>query len=135
MTELVREMAALVGLLSSLGKLAHIAFLLIVVTQLKHPFLYNELNHLSSKVAELQVAMELSSPVIYVDIQHSACEKTWTAPLKPLTSDQNLLRALNLVQEFALVNVLLLCNNAALNPGPEENTCAACHKNFKKSHT
>lgn len=85
-------MAALVSLSYFLGKLVHIAFLVIVVTQLKHQLLYKDSNHLLSKAVNLQVAMEISNPmVVFENTRYDARKSTRIAALEPATPEQILL--------------------------------------------
>ena len=123
-------MAALAGTADVSRKLVHVLFVLILFTQFQRPLLDNMSIPTCEKVIVLQMAQELSKPAITSD----GSGKTKPSRSVSLTPELTFRQITSLAKELTIVNILILCNDVALNPGPmAKKTCNACFKTIRKN--
>ena len=123
-------MAALAGTADVSWKLVHVLFVLILFTQFQRPLLDNMSIPTCEKVIVLQMAQELSKPAITSD----GSGKTKPSRSVSLTPELTFRQITSLAKELTIVNILILCNDVALNPGPmAKKTCNACFKTIRKN--
>ena len=123
-------MAALAGTADVLRKLVHVLFVLVLFTQFQRPLLDNMSIPTCEKVIVLQMAQELSKPAITSD----GSGKTKPSRSVSLTPELTFHQITSLAKELTIVNILILCNDVALNPGPmAKKTCNACFKTIRKN--
>ena len=79
--------------------------------------------------AVIHVGGELSK----VDICYSSSRRQRYQASRLLPLSLKWLRVVNLTQKVILVNVLLLCNDISLNPGPPRLSCPKCVQTIKKN--
>ena len=76
------------------------------------------------------MAQELSKPAITSD----GSGKTKPSRSVSLTPELTFRQITSLAKELTIVNILILCNDVALTPGPmAKKTCNACFKTIRKN--
>ena len=120
------KMAALAGTADVSRKLVHVLFVLILFTQFQRPLL------------DPYLWESNSSPNGPRTIQ--TCDHFWrqweTKPSRSvsLTPELTFRQITSLAKDLTIVNILILCNDVALNPGPmAKKTCNACFKTIRKN--
>ena len=106
-----------------------VLMLFLIICDNKPRHLLNEVSvYLLDNVTEAYVGREVSMPELLVNTSKKSSTQTPFAG----QLDVICLRVINLTRKLVIVNVLLMCNDISLNPGPA-NVCSSCIKAVKSN--
>ena len=108
--------------------LVHFFLILLLTAEITSPRKDVQSKDFLNGVSGIQTGQELCKPVISV----YKTSKTKRSSMMSSTNAETFRRSVGLTRKLILVNVLLLCNDVALNPGPPKICCAGCFKLVKK---
>ena len=122
-------MAGISGLSS---KLSSLIFLLVVFDILNRYLKHIHHSRLWNGAAEVHVGREISKTEVSPVASRSA---SGLRSAKRSSPGLVCIRTINLIEKLVFVNILLLCNDVSLNPGPASLACPKCLKTIKKTQS
>ena len=122
-------MAGISGLSS---KLSSLIFLLVVFDIQNRYLKHIHHSRLWNGAAEVHVGREISKTEVSPVASRSA---SGLRSAKRSSPGLVCIRTINLVEKLIFVNILLLCNDVSLNPGPASLACPKCLKTIKKTQS
>ena len=116
------------GYLKLCQKLTFLLFLLVIFDNHRCYLSDIDLSHLWNGAVEIHMGVDMSKTGNIV----STSRKHGSASID-ISSRSKWHRAISLTRKVILVNMLLLCNDISLNPGPSRLSCILCAKNIREN--